>query len=209
MRIFFRTIRKVLGLCNRLLSPLRKGYIRSKISPSCWIDVSVQIFPTARLINAHGQNGAIQVGAYSVLLGELLTFANGGNIEIGEYCYLGDHSRIWSSVRIKIGNRVLIAHDVNIFDNTTHPVDDARARHEQFKAILTSGHPKIIELKPEEIIIDDDAWIAAKSIILPGVTIGEGAVVGAGSVVTKDVPPYTLAAGNPARPIRPLKRPER
>lgn len=48
----------------------------------------------------------------------------------------------------------------------------------------------------------DDAWIGAGSIILPGVTIGEGAVVGAGAVVTKDVPPYTVVVGVPARPIK-------
>jgi chloramphenicol O-acetyltransferase type B len=51
-------------------------------------------------------------------------------------------------------------------------------------------------------VIQDDAWIGAGSIILPGVTIGEGAVVAAGSVVTKDVPSYTVVAGVPARPIK-------
>ena len=50
--------------------------------------------------------------------------------------------------------------------------------------------------------IEDDAWIGAGAIILPGVTIHKGAIVGAGSVVTKDVPPYSIVAGNPARVIR-------
>ena len=52
------------------------------------------------------------------------------------------------------------------------------------------------------IVIDDYAWIATNSIILPGVTIGKGAVVGAGSVVTKSVPPYQVVAGNPARIVK-------
>ncbi|MEL7355047.1 MAG: DapH/DapD/GlmU-related protein [Cyanobacteria bacterium J06560_6] len=56
--------------------------------------------------------------------------------------------------------------------------------------------------KGGEIVIGDRAWIAYRAIILPGVTIGEGAVVGAGSVVTKDVEPYTIVAGNPARIIK-------
>ena len=54
------------------------------------------------------------------------------------------------------------------------------------------------EINTKEIIIKNNAWIGMRSIILKGVTIGEGAIVAAGSVVTKDVPPYTLVAGNPA-----------
>ena len=52
------------------------------------------------------------------------------------------------------------------------------------------------------IVIHDDCWVCADAIILLGVTIGKGSIVGAGSVVTKDVPPYSIAAGNPARVIR-------
>ncbi len=68
--------------------------------------------------------------------------------------------------------------------------------------ILTLGHdPQSPEFsdKGGDVIIGDRVWIAYRAIILPGVTIGEGAVVGAGSVVTKDVEPYTIVAGNPAR----------
>ena len=59
------------------------------------------------------------------------------------------------------------------------------------------------------IVIKDKAWIGFNSIILKGVTIGEGAIVGAGSVVTKDVPPYTIVAGNPARIVREIPENER
>ena len=60
-------------------------------------------------------------------------------------------------------------------------------------------------LIPKKIVIKDYAWIGSKSVILPGVTIGENAVVGAGSVVTKDVPDNTVVAGNPARIIKTIK----
>ncbi len=72
-------------------------------------------------------------------------------------------------------------------------------------SILTLGHdPQSPEFsdKGGDVIIGDHVWIAYRAIILPGVTIGEGAVVGAGSVVTKDVEPYTIVAGNPARFIK-------
>ncbi|MEH1965208.1 MAG: acyltransferase [Nostoc sp.] len=72
-------------------------------------------------------------------------------------------------------------------------------------SILTLGHdphsPEFAD-KGGDVIIGDRCWIAYRAIILPGVTIGEGAVVGAGSVVTKDIEPYTVVAGNPARFIK-------
>lgn len=71
-------------------------------------------------------------------------------------------------------------------------------------SILTLGHepqsPCFID-RGGDVIIGDRVWIGFRAIILPGVNIGEGAVVGAGAVVTKDVPPYTIVAGNPARKI--------
>jgi acetyltransferase-like isoleucine patch superfamily enzyme len=70
--------------------------------------------------------------------------------------------------------------------------------------ILTLGHdPQSPEFadKGGDVIIGNHVWIAYRAIILPGITIGEGAVVGAGSVVTKDIPPYTIVAGNPAKVI--------
>ncbi|MGA7931977.1 MAG: DapH/DapD/GlmU-related protein [Kovacikia sp.] len=73
-------------------------------------------------------------------------------------------------------------------------------------AILTLGHdPQSAEFADQggDVIIGDRVWIAYRAIILPGVTLGEGAVVGAGSVVTQDVAPYTIVAGNPARFIKP------
>ncbi len=76
-------------------------------------------------------------------------------------------------------------------------------------SILTLGHdPQSSEFadKGGDVIIGDRAWIAYRAIILPGVTIGEGAVVGAGSVVTKNVEAYTIVAGNPARLIKKRNR---
>lgn len=103
---------------------------------------------------------------------------------------------------------MLISHNLNIFDNSTHPLN-AALRHQQFKDIIRTGHPKRLQLDERPVIIKDDVLISCISIILAGVTIGEGAIVGAGSVVTHDVPPWTLVAGNPARIIRELSENER
>lgn len=163
---------------------------------------------TAHIANHLTDASAIDIGAYTHVKGELLTYGHGGRIKLGEYCYVGEQSHIWSSLNIMIGKRVLIAHSVNIFDSSTHPFG-AQARHQQFMNIITLGHPDNLYLSEQPVIIEDDVWIGCMSIILKGVTIGRGAVIGAGSVVTKDVPPYTIVAGNPARIIREIPIDER
>jgi acetyltransferase-like isoleucine patch superfamily enzyme len=172
------------------------------------MDTSTVIYDTARIVNNLQEPNAIEVGAFTHIKGELLTFGHGGKIRIGEFCFLGEQSRIWSAKNISIGNRVLISHNVNIFDNATHPIS-ANARHEQFKQIITVGQPKIINLSESPIIICDDVLIGCMSIILSGVTIGEGAIIGAGSVITKNVSAWTIVAGNPARVIREIPEDER
>jgi acetyltransferase-like isoleucine patch superfamily enzyme len=160
------------------------------------------------VVNNLGGREAIRVGANTHIKGELLTFAHGGSIRMGAYCFLGEHSRIWSALSIEIGDRVLISHNVNIFDNSTHPLS-ARKRHEQFKQIITTGHPRSIDLDERPVRIGDDVLIGCMSIVLSGVTIGRAAIIGAGSVVTDDVPAYAIVAGNPARVIREIPEHER
>lgn len=162
----------------------------------------------ARIRNAGGDTEKIRIGANTFMMGELFVFAHGGEISIGEWCYVGEGTRIWSSASIEIGNRVLISHSANIFDSLTHPIRASR-RHEQTKQIFRSGHPRHISLDESPVRIEDDAWIGAGAFVLRGVTIGKGAIVAAGAVVTKDVAPYTIVAGNPAVVVRELSSDER
>ena len=140
----------------------------------------------------------------TVIEGELLIFASSGRITIGDYCFIGKDSRIWSAVELKIGDRVLISHNVNIHDTNTHPLA-AKDRHTEFKEMV-DGPPfrQLFEIGKAPVTIEDDVWIGFNSTILKGVTIGRGAIVAAGSLVTKDVPPFTLVGGNPAQVIRKL-----
>lgn len=170
--------------------------------PHCVSHPTSRIYAYDCISNILGDPEAIRIGAYSHIRGELLTFGHGGSILIGDYCYVGANSRIWSAKEITIGDRVLISHDVSIFDNDTHPIDNPAARHAQYKAIVTTGHPRQLDLREKPVRIHDDALICCQTVILSGVSIGTGAVVGAGSIVTKDVPPMSVVAGNPARIIR-------
>lgn len=116
-----------------------------------------------------------------------ITVGRGATLSIGDGAGLSGSS-LSAYVGISIGARVLIGSGCLIMDNDAHPVDPAARR--------TGGRPASAPVR-----ICDDAFIGARSIVLKGVTIGEGAVVGAGSVVTKDVPPLAVVAGNPARTI--------
>jgi acetyltransferase-like isoleucine patch superfamily enzyme len=170
---------------------------------------SCRIHPGGEILakNRHLPN-SITVGTGTHIRGELLTFGHGGRIAMGSYCYVGDNSKLWSGVKLSIGDRVLIGHNSSIFDSDTHPLN-ARERHKQYVHIITKGHPATLNLREEPVTIEDDVWIGCNVVVLKGVTIGRGAVVGAGSIVTRDVPPYVLVVGNPARVVRELTPDER
>lgn len=188
-----------------MIEPLLQRLVRRRRAT---VAAGVVFHSTSRVFNIAGDLTAISIGRMTHIRGELLTFAHGGRIAIGEHCYIGEATRIWSARSIRIGDRVLIAHNVTVLDNLTHPIS-ATARHEHFKRIITTGHPLHIDLDEQPVDIGDDAWIGCMSVVLRGVCVGQGAIVGAGSVVTDDVPAWTIAAGNPARVVRELRSDER
>lgn len=175
---------------------------------TCNLGKNSKLLKSARILNARGITKNIEIAENTTIAGELFLFKHGGEINIGSWCYVGEGTRIWSAKSIRIGDRVLISHNVNIFDSLTHPLS-ARKRHQQFKHISKRGHPNNINLSESSVIISNDSWIGANSCILKGVTIGEGAIVAAGAVVTKNVPSYTIVGGNPAKIIRKLTKNER
>jgi acetyltransferase-like isoleucine patch superfamily enzyme len=175
--------------------------------PTCILAPTARLDASARILNARRASAHISIGGHCIVKGELFVFASGA-ISIGEWCYVGEGTRIWSGCRVSIGNRVLISHNVNVFDNRTHPLSPA-ARHAQFRAIANVGHPQDVDLGERPITICDDVLIGAAATILRGTTIGNGAVVSAMSLVTHNVPPFTIVAGNPARVVRELTDAER
>jgi acetyltransferase-like isoleucine patch superfamily enzyme len=175
---------------------------------TCELAQGSRLSRSARVRNISGDTKKISVGKHCHIQGELLVFAHGGKIAIGDWCYVGEGTRIWSAASIVLGDRVLISHSVNIFDNLTHPINAAK-RHAQVEQILTRGHPRELALGEQPVTIHDDAWVGAGAFVLRGVTLGQGAIVAAGAVVTKDVPPFSIAAGNPAVIVRELSPDER
>lgn len=110
----------------------------------------------------------------------------GINIEVGENFYANYNLVVLDVAKVKIGNNVLIAPNVGIY-TAGHPIDLEMRKHVEFGISITIGN---------------DVWIGGNVVILPGVHIGNGCVIGAGSVVTKDIPDNVVAVGNPCKVIR-------
>ncbi|PZO38699.1 MAG: acyltransferase [Pseudanabaena frigida] len=167
------------------------------------IHTSVKILPNAVVANLSQRPDLINIGKDSVVRGELLIFAHAGKISIGEGCYVGEGTRIWSSESIAIGSRVYISHNVNIHDTNSHSTD-AYLRSQHFSSIMSTGHLKenIFDIKASPVVIEDDVWIGFNSTVLKGVKIGRGSIIAACSVVTKDIPPNVVVAGNPSKIIK-------
>jgi len=113
----------------------------------------------------------------------------GYNISTGSNVFLNFNCVILDVAPVIIGSRVMMGPNVQIYA-ATHPLD-----HKERASGLEFGKP---------VIIGDDVWIGGSAIICPGVSIGERCVIGAGSVVTKDIPDGVFAAGNPCKVIREL-----
>ncbi|TSD66546.1 acyltransferase [Inquilinus sp. KBS0705] len=127
------------------------------------------------------------VGAYAVI--EDFTVINNGvgDVIIGHHTGVGLSNIIIGPVTL--GNYVMLAQHI-VLSGLNHGYEDINTP------------PRLQKVITKPIIIEDNVWIGANSVITAGVTIGKHAVIGAGSVVTKDIPPYSVAVGNPARIIK-------
>lgn len=122
---------------------------------------------------------------------------------IGKGVRIQGGARIWQPWRLKIGDNSWIDGGVSLYC-----VDDIKigsnAVVSEGAFVCTASHDitsEVFDLTTRPIEIGDFAWVCARALVLPGVKIGEGAVVAAGAVVTKDVPPWTVVAGNPAKEV--------
>lgn len=142
-------------------------------------------------------NGRIVIGTGVRLSGKpSFTFGRAGvdapELVIGDGTFIGHNCSFSVGRSVRIGCHCLLASGVQVFDMDGHPLDADRRR---------AGEPTPLEaIAP--VVIGDDVWIGNGAIILKGVTIGDRAIVAARTVVTKDVPPDTIVAGNPARVVR-------
>jgi acetyltransferase-like isoleucine patch superfamily enzyme len=147
----------------------------------------VRIHPLASVKVVHG--GSIAVGTASRLHRGVILATYGGAIEIGANSTVNPYCVLYGHGGLRIGNFVRIA---------THCVFVPANHGFERLDVPIAKQP----VSARGIVIQDDVWIGANCVILDGVTIGTGAVVGAGAVVTRSIEPFSICVGNPARVIR-------
>lgn len=173
--------------------PQIKAALRAKIALRRCTSLGALVQVYGRVIVDNG--GAIHLGQRVRLRGvhvpiELATLPR-GELRIGDSVFINGGTSICAQKSVTIGNNCLIGNYALIMDTDFHAVGD---------------HTQRSDARP--VVIEDDVWLAVRVTVLKGVTIGRGAVVAAGAVVTKDVEPYTLVGGVPARLIRRISSPE-
>lgn len=168
----------------------------------------------AAIVNESGDRTKVVIGEKTRITNGVIICKKDAQVTIGKYCVLQNGSNISCLNNVTIGNYVGIANNTTIADNNTHAIGvENWIRH---RITVAPGGPgysgigngwELSESAP--IHIGDAVWIGSNCRILKGVSIGEGAIVAAGSVVTKNVEAYTVVAGNPAKKVKSLERPDK
>lgn len=150
------------------------------------------------------QTPGVRIGrGASTYLGTMFDVGTKGRVTLGEFA-LVHGARIICDSEINIGDFALISWNVVLMDTYRVPINAHERRRELEQLPFRQFRQAAAEVPSSPINIQRNVWIGFDSCVLPGVTIGEGSIVGARSLVTKDIPPYTVVAGNPARIIRRL-----
>jgi len=178
---------------------------------------NIEINPNAVLLKEvrfrmNSDSNVIKIGKDTMVGCSFIFESDQGEIKIGENTFINGGTSLISRERIDIGSNVTIAWGCTIYDHNSHSLDFQNRRNDitvqlkSYRAGISFIEGKNwATVKAAEIVIKNDVWIGFGCTILKGVTLGEGSIIGAQSVVRKDVEPWTVVAGNPAVFIRNLK----
>jgi acetyltransferase-like isoleucine patch superfamily enzyme len=156
----------------------------------------------ARIVNLNAEP-SIRIGSDCAICG-IIRCEAGCRVEIGDTVYIGDDVIVSAQARVTVEDLTLLAHGVHVSDNDTHPIEP-HEREAHFKAIIGIAEPGGYRIAAAPVTIGRGCWVGFNSAILKGSAIGDGAIVAAHAVVTIDVPPLAVVAGNPARVVKMLE----
>lgn len=186
---------------EKSLSKRFKRYMKKKKFQS-WAQLGKDVNITSYANCDADKKGLISIGDGCEICGRLESQGD-GRIQIGDHCCIYLRSVVGSVNSIRIGNCVIISNHVHIYDNNNHPTSPA-VRREMCQNGFSGGPWRWTHAESAPIVIEDDVWVCEYAAIMKGVTVGRGSIIAAHAVVTKDVPPYTIVAGNPARVVKEL-----
>ena len=197
---------------RKFVRKIQKNKLMKQIAPYVDLNLDTRYGETFRCELRHPQPGRkyLKIGSHGIIDAAFIFEKDTGHISVGDRCLIS--GTIISIDGVEIGNDVIIAWDTLVYDHNSHAVNWEERKGDlygEYENYLKYGDPCANKnwtvVKSAPIKIQDKAWIGTGCKILKGVTIGEGAVVQAGSVVTRNVEPWTVVGGNPARIIRRLK----
>lgn len=146
----------------------------------------------------------LSVGHECIIRGVLSLQKKEASLTIGERTFIGSNSIVVATDAVSIGNDVLISHECYITDTAGHSLIPEIRKKDIPNRWRNHKDWSVVESK--RVVIHDESWVGPKCTILKGVTIGKGAVIAAGSVVTKDIPERVVAAGVPAKVIKQIEQ---
>lgn len=171
------------------------------------VDKSTTFMLGASCRNSGSQENIV-IGKHCVMGGSCIALY-GGKISIGNNVYIGPGTSLQAKESITVGDNVIIANNVILLDNNNHPTSpEMRLKMSACEDFI---HDELWSWKYAEsapVVIEENVWVGRDARILKGVTVGKGSIVALGAVVTKDVPAYCVVAGNPARVVKELPKPE-
>jgi galactoside O-acetyltransferase len=144
----------------------------------------------------------LSIGDQSIIYADISFEDKGGEVRIGSRTFIG-RSNLVCYRSVVIGDDVIMSWGITVVDHDSHSVDWEKREDDVRR--WADGRKVWDHIARAPVKISNKVWVGFNVSVLKGVTIGEGAVIGACSVVTRDIPPYALAAGNPARVIRSLR----
>lgn len=200
----YRGLRRYLAAAND--DPAGKLASWRQLLKACTIGEHTRLRGAVLSVRQPGEC-SLAIGSESDIAARLFLRRPEACLRIGSRTYIGE-SMIDVACRVEIGDDVLIAYGVIIMDHDSHSISFSERQHD-VRDYLYSDGKNWEKIKQRPVTIGSKSWIGAKSIILKGVSIGEGAIVAAGSVVTRDVPEWSIVGGNPAHVIRTLPPEER
>ena len=150
----------------------------------------------------------ITLGKHTLVGGTLIALF-GGEITIGDNVYIGQGTSIQAKEKIVVSSNVIIANNVILLDNNNHPVSpEMRLKMSACEDFINDELWSWKYAESAPVVIEDNVWSGRDARIMKGVTVGKGSVVALGAVVTHNVPAYCVVAGNPARVVKELPKPE-
>lgn len=188
-----------------MLIYVAEAWFRYKLRRFCQVNISGNSTIKYRKVFAKSRC-MLDIGDFSIVECCVSYDRENAQVSIGDRTFIGA-STIVCAEKVEIGNDVLISWGCTLVDHDSHSINWSFRKNDVLAWRRGEKDWDGVTIQPVKIC--DKVWIGFNSILLKGVTVGEGAVIGAGSVVTKDVPPYTIVAGNPARIIREIPLDER